>query len=241
MSKARVRYSNAACGWVAQHRCGGDHQWGEWLDEWHNALRAADHHMRFDCGRREPSSGDVVTHYETVEMDGLTATLTSTQAAEFRRRFEGAYPGPNPGDVLFTTDNAAGYRYMSDEEYAQHRKDAAALAEWVERQASNPLYDYLTGSSGSYQPPGFDRPYVPVTVESGPDGPVVRWGGNVVPADHEGGVQEDPTPAPDEDPTVELGTIADPCWGLPIEGQGCQSGVRTGWWRGMRGAWGRGR
>jgi hypothetical protein len=158
-------YGQRGTTWLAHHdECG----WCEELTAWHNAFWAADHHMRHDCGRREPSSGD----------------MTSAVHRQIERR------------------------YMSDEEYAQYRDDAAAMAEWVERQASNPLYDYLTSGTTA----------------------------------HEGGVQEDPTPTPDEDPTVELGTIAtDPCWGLPIEGQGCQSGAGTGWWRGMRGGWGRGR
>lgn len=43
---------------VAKHECG----WAESCTAWHNAFWAADHHVRYDCGRREqPSSGGYVT------------------------------------------------------------------------------------------------------------------------------------------------------------------------------------
>lgn len=39
--------------WATHHRdCG----WREELTEWHNAFWAADHHVRYDCGRREQMS-----------------------------------------------------------------------------------------------------------------------------------------------------------------------------------------
>jgi hypothetical protein len=40
--------------WIASHDC----NWHEHLAAWHNAFWAADHHVRYDCGRRkQPSSG----------------------------------------------------------------------------------------------------------------------------------------------------------------------------------------
>jgi hypothetical protein len=45
--------------WLASHDCG----WWESLTEWHNALWAADHHVRHDCGRREQPSSGTVRHY----------------------------------------------------------------------------------------------------------------------------------------------------------------------------------
>ena len=39
--------------YVARHECG----WYEELHYWHSAFWAADHHVRYDCGRRSPSGG----------------------------------------------------------------------------------------------------------------------------------------------------------------------------------------
>jgi hypothetical protein len=42
--------------WLASHEeCG----WCDELTAWHNAFWAADHHVRYDCGKREPSSGHI--------------------------------------------------------------------------------------------------------------------------------------------------------------------------------------
>lgn len=50
-------------GYEAWHECASGEYWTERKTAWHNAFWAADHHMRYDCGRREPSSGDA---YEAV-------------------------------------------------------------------------------------------------------------------------------------------------------------------------------
>ncbi len=66
--------------WGAHHdECG----WHEYVSFWHSAFWAADHHVRYDCGRREqPSSGTY-----TLEMSGNLATLSEAQMAEFKRRW----------------------------------------------------------------------------------------------------------------------------------------------------------
>lgn len=43
--------------WIASHECARGVYWTEHLTEWHNAFWAADHHVRYDCGYRSPSSG----------------------------------------------------------------------------------------------------------------------------------------------------------------------------------------
>lgn len=68
MNRARIRQNRVVrrsgtddwvTVWNACHACG----WCEDLTEWHNAFWAADHHVRYDCGRREQvSSGNVVGH-----------------------------------------------------------------------------------------------------------------------------------------------------------------------------------
>jgi hypothetical protein len=58
--------------WAAWHECepGRYRHWNEILRTWHNAFWAADHHVRYDCGRRmKVSSGSYTIGSYTVTGD----------------------------------------------------------------------------------------------------------------------------------------------------------------------------
>jgi hypothetical protein len=128
MSKATVKAvrfgtdAETASGWEysAHHRdCG----WFENLAYWHNAFWAADHHVRYDCGKREPSSGGYV-------LDLREAKMTTEQEAEFVRRWNEAEHSNSPS---FTVHMPTYYQPMSTEVYEQKQAEAQAMAPFMEQ------------------------------------------------------------------------------------------------------------
>jgi hypothetical protein len=121
MIKARVLYSSTEHEWLALHWCQGGGHWREWLTSWHNAFWAADHHMRYDCGRREPSSGDMTftvrkqveyrlmsdEEYADALADAQVAreAMSPEQMAEWTRLFEEGMRNP-----MYTVLNEGGRR-----------------------------------------------------------------------------------------------------------------------------------
>jgi hypothetical protein len=107
--------------WIARHECADGSIWKESLTEWHNAFWAADHHVRYDCGRREQvSSGgyippgiDTGKREPTITVDGREyytfdqRVLADRDAYELRAnlawhkaRYEGGMrKDPTPSDM----------------------------------------------------------------------------------------------------------------------------------------------
>lgn len=96
-------------GWMAWHeRCG----WTEVLIYWHNAFWAADHHMRYDCGRRSPSSG-------------------TCQEWRYACPDEGGM-GITPTTLSLTVRTQVYHQPMSTEEYQRKVEEGAALGAYLD-------------------------------------------------------------------------------------------------------------
>lgn len=80
----------------ALHECDRINHWSEELDAWHNAFWAADHHVRYDCGRREQvSSGRTYPAWFEQQQAQLNARLV----ADLMPFYEGGVQNdPTPSD-----------------------------------------------------------------------------------------------------------------------------------------------
>jgi hypothetical protein len=213
MSKARVEgcYEALSGGqyaihWNARHECG----WWEDTAFWHNAFWAADHHVRYDCGRREQMSSGQVRPPAGYDIDPCPWAYEEDVHAGHIHKDENERKVwcPGPAQVQFTVHKQVEHRLMSTEEYEDKLADAQATHLFLNR-AGEAMDRWLNEGGMQIDPRPFDI-------------------GDPLP------------PASAEDPTVELGAITAEvgCIDLGVcEEEGTEEGLPTGEHGGSRGWW----
>lgn len=255
-------FGRHCAGYGAYHECG----WQEHLTAWHNAFWAADHHMRYDCGRREPSSGELRPAPETHEWDSCPyAYEEDAHAGHVYKRFDEQKvwcPGPTAKTGAYIEGTSDGNPRMPD-----GSPDMGALhglmpgQPWVdgphevepEITAHKQTY-YEVMSTERYEEKLAEAQALDQYLERCVPGhpPWSEWGNEEAwaKARDEGGMRTTPTPSdmghplpPEstEGPTVELGAITSELGpvveGVAIWEDGATDRGHTGWWAGL---WGRG-
>jgi hypothetical protein len=174
--------------WLAHHDCG----WMEELDEWHNAFWAADHHMRYDCGRREqPSSGKYAVP-DGYESDPCPSAYEEDVHAPhiYKDPFtEQKTWCPGPAQLDITVHKQTWYQTMSDEEYRDKLAGARAMHLFLD-QAGEAMDRWLIEGGVQNDPtPPVEGPTVElgaITTELGPV-PGEEWDGFQLEGWSEGG------------------------------------------------------
>lgn len=240
MSKATVKAETwgQEISWVASHDC----MWHEHLTAWHNAFWAADHHVRYDCGRREQASSGGYTGTSGVcpACNGSGTDLSKPSSLNMCITCVGTGAThwdmtPIPAMPLLA-DGTPDMGAMHGLKPGLPFNDEPHMVggEHVELSVVSPPY-YQRMSDEEYQDRLADAQAMDLYLKS--TGPLFEA--------YEGGMQIDPTPSDNghplphacaEDATVELGCITTELGRVDLEGysEGA-SGGSAGWWARVRG------